>query len=241
LEKFFDKVNHQKLMALLSNTVKDKGTLKLIHAYLKSGIMEGGVVSPRTEGTPQGSPLALRTHLQTLIFPGRYRLKEVSFDYIIKSSIFMINGKSTELGISQAYQPGIYFAAKGKTSAADSGTIDAEVRGLSNTGVSIYTVGKRDQPENGDTGKFCGVYCQAATYTDQADKETIGVQRAIDQQSGPYCAGRIFSKEGSCQKRRNKLRYHLPMIVCGSKSSRRFTISLSQSTRSSPLNIPILN
>ena len=128
LEKFFDKVNHQKLMALLSNTVKDKGTLKLIHAYLKSGIMEGGVVSPRTEGTPQGSPLALRTHLQTLIFPGRYRLKEVSFDYIIKSSIFMINGKSTELGISQAYQPGIYFAAKGKTSAADSGTIDAEVR-----------------------------------------------------------------------------------------------------------------
>ena len=58
LEKFFDKVNHQKLMALLSNTVKDKGTLKLIHAYLKSGIMEGGVVSPRTEGTPQGSPLS---------------------------------------------------------------------------------------------------------------------------------------------------------------------------------------
>ena len=174
--------------------------------------------------------LALRTHLQTLIFPGRYRLKEVSFDYIIKSSIFMINGKSTELGISQAYQPGIYFAAKGKTSAADSGTIDAEVRGLSNTGVSIYTVGKRDQPENGDTGKFCGVYCQAATYTDQADKETIGVQRAIDQRSGPYCAGRIFSKEGSCQKRRNKLRYHLPMIVCGSKSSRRFTISLFRPT-----------
>jgi RNA-directed DNA polymerase len=58
LEKFFDKVNHQKLMALLSATVKDKGTLKLIHAYLKSGIMEGGMVSQRTEGTPQGSPLS---------------------------------------------------------------------------------------------------------------------------------------------------------------------------------------
>jgi RNA-directed DNA polymerase len=58
LEKFFDKVNHQKLMALLSNTVKDKCTLKLINAYLRSGIMEGGVVSQRTEGTPQGSPLS---------------------------------------------------------------------------------------------------------------------------------------------------------------------------------------
>ena len=58
LEKFFDTVNHQKLMALLSNTVKDKRTLKLINAYLRSGIMEGGVVSQRVEGTPQGSPLS---------------------------------------------------------------------------------------------------------------------------------------------------------------------------------------
>jgi RNA-directed DNA polymerase len=57
LEKFFDKVNHQKLMHLLSLKVKDKGTLLLINSYLKSGIMEGGVVSQRIEGTPQGSPL----------------------------------------------------------------------------------------------------------------------------------------------------------------------------------------
>lgn len=58
LEKFFDTVNHQKLMALLSITVKDKGTLKLINAYLRCGIMEGGMVSQRIEGTPQGSPLS---------------------------------------------------------------------------------------------------------------------------------------------------------------------------------------
>ena len=58
LEKFFDRVNHQKLMVLLGNQIKDKRTLKLIHAYLRSGIMEGGVVSQRIEGTPQGSPLS---------------------------------------------------------------------------------------------------------------------------------------------------------------------------------------
>jgi RNA-directed DNA polymerase len=58
LEKFFDRVNHQKLMSLLSRKVKDKRTLRLISAYLKSGIMEGGLISPRTEGTPQGSPLS---------------------------------------------------------------------------------------------------------------------------------------------------------------------------------------
>lgn len=58
LEKFFDRVNHDKLMNLLAAKIKDKRTLKLIRAYLNSGIMENGVVSPRREGTPQGSPLS---------------------------------------------------------------------------------------------------------------------------------------------------------------------------------------
>lgn len=58
LEKFFDRVNHDRLMSVLNRKVADKRTLKLIRAYLTSGIMEGGVASPRTEGTPQGSPLS---------------------------------------------------------------------------------------------------------------------------------------------------------------------------------------
>lgn len=58
LEKFFDTVNHDKLMGLLSKSIKDKRVLKLIRSYLTAGIMEGGIVSQRTEGTPQGSPLS---------------------------------------------------------------------------------------------------------------------------------------------------------------------------------------
>jgi group II intron reverse transcriptase/maturase len=58
LEKFFDKVNHDKLMSLLMRKVKDQATLRLISQYLRSGIMEDGVVSQRVEGTPQGSPLS---------------------------------------------------------------------------------------------------------------------------------------------------------------------------------------
>lgn len=58
LDKFFDRVNHDKLMSLLCVKVKDKRTLKLIRSYLSSGILENGLVSPRTEGTPQGSPLS---------------------------------------------------------------------------------------------------------------------------------------------------------------------------------------
>jgi RNA-directed DNA polymerase len=58
LEKFFDRVNHDVLMARVVRKVKDKRVLKLIRRYLEAGLMEGGVVSARTEGTPQGGPLS---------------------------------------------------------------------------------------------------------------------------------------------------------------------------------------
>ncbi len=58
LEKFFDRVNHDKLMGLLAKRIADKRTLKLIRSYLNSGILEGGLVSQRVEGVPQGSPLS---------------------------------------------------------------------------------------------------------------------------------------------------------------------------------------
>jgi RNA-directed DNA polymerase len=58
LEKFFDRVNHEILMSLVKRKVKDPRVLKLIDSYLKAGMMAGGIVSPRSEGTPQGSPLS---------------------------------------------------------------------------------------------------------------------------------------------------------------------------------------
>ena len=58
LEKFFDRVNHDKLMARIAEGVSDKRLLKLIRAYLRAGVMEDGLVSPVDEGTPQGGPLS---------------------------------------------------------------------------------------------------------------------------------------------------------------------------------------
>lgn len=58
LEKFFDRVNHDQLMARVAREVKDKRVLKLIRAYLNSGVMINGVVVDTEEGTPQGGPLS---------------------------------------------------------------------------------------------------------------------------------------------------------------------------------------
>jgi len=58
LEKFFDRVNHDKLMGQIAKRVDDKRLLKLIRAFLNAGVMENGLVSPSVEGTPQGGPLS---------------------------------------------------------------------------------------------------------------------------------------------------------------------------------------
>jgi RNA-directed DNA polymerase len=58
LEKFFDRVNHDKLMGQIAKRVGDKRLLKLIRGFLNAGVMENGLVSPSVEGTPQGGPLS---------------------------------------------------------------------------------------------------------------------------------------------------------------------------------------
>jgi RNA-directed DNA polymerase len=58
LEKFFDRVTHDKLLAQIARGISDKRMLQLIRAFLRAGVMEGGLVSPVDEGTPQGGPLS---------------------------------------------------------------------------------------------------------------------------------------------------------------------------------------
>ena len=58
LEKFFDKINHDRLMQRLSKGIGDKRLLRLINSFLKAGMMEGGLTDQRISGTPQGGPLS---------------------------------------------------------------------------------------------------------------------------------------------------------------------------------------
>ena len=154
----------------------------------------------------------------------------------------MVNGKITEAGIKQAYQSCSCFTDEGTAAIPDSGTLDEVVWYFSNTGLPLYTASQREQRPDSYSRSFRGFYSQTTTQPDQGGKAVCKVQGDAGQQSSPYCAGRIFSKGRSWQKRRDKLRYHLPMIVCGSKNSLRPFISLFQSTaRMFPLNIPLMN
>lgn len=58
LAKFFDTVNHDRLMSTLERSCRDKMLIRLIRRYLRTGILADGLVTPRDEGTPQGSPLS---------------------------------------------------------------------------------------------------------------------------------------------------------------------------------------
>jgi len=73
LEKFFGRVNHDKLMGQIAKRVEDKRLLKLIRAFLNAGVMENGLVSPSVEGTPQGGPLTPRTQKITRLLRGYRR------------------------------------------------------------------------------------------------------------------------------------------------------------------------
>lgn len=58
IQKYFDTVNHDKLISILRERVNDSTTLHLIRAFLKAGVMENGLTSPTAEGVPQGGPLS---------------------------------------------------------------------------------------------------------------------------------------------------------------------------------------
>ncbi|GAC1507109.1 MAG: hypothetical protein NVS1B6_14820 [Steroidobacteraceae bacterium] len=71
VEKFFDRVNHDLLMAKLSPKIDDGRVLQLIRRYLEAGMMAQGISSPRTEGTPHGGPLTPWTQKITSSLNGR--------------------------------------------------------------------------------------------------------------------------------------------------------------------------
>jgi RNA-directed DNA polymerase len=102
LEKFFDRVSHDKLMARIADRVSDQRLLKLIRAFLKAGVMEGGRVSPVDEGTPQGGPLSpLLSNLVLDQFDRELERRGLRFArYADDSNIYVRSRRAGERGMA---------------------------------------------------------------------------------------------------------------------------------------------
>ena len=155
----------------------------------------------------------------------------------------MINGKVTKLRACETNQSSLYFTEKRNTTFSDCGQVSCYVCHLANSGISLFTTGEDQSGKNTYSGEFGGIYCKIATYSYQKDQNICTFQRDIYQQSCQSSAGGIFSKKGSWRKKRDKLGFLISMIGCGSKSSLRFTISLSlkQLTTITPMSNRLLN
>jgi RNA-directed DNA polymerase len=96
LEKFFDRVNHDKLMGHIAQRVEDKRLLKLIRAFLNAGVMENGLVSPSVEGTPQGGhfrPCSATSYSTNST--GNWSAEAIALFGATATFTFAVNGRGT--------------------------------------------------------------------------------------------------------------------------------------------------
>src|SRR6266852_2564023 len=107
LEKFFDRVNHDKLMGQIAKRVEDKRLLKLIRAFLNAGVMENGLVSPSVEGTPQGGPITPLTQKVTSNLNGWSQAGGrvlQCLTCVLRGNMFMTDGSFDQSGQGSAVE-----------------------------------------------------------------------------------------------------------------------------------------
>src|SRR5437588_9147779 len=140
LEKFFDRVNHDKLMGQIAKRVEDKRLLKLIRAFLNAGVMENGLVSPSVEGTPQGGPLTPLTH--KVISNLNEQLRDCErgtrcMIFVLRSNMFMTDDAFEQSGKGSAAERGAGSAPASSCAFRSSATVVTRVRFVRASSLSL--------------------------------------------------------------------------------------------------------
>jgi len=138
--------------------------------------------------------------------------------------------KITKFGIGRTHQSNLYFIEERNARFSNYEPLDGKIWYIKDSGVPICSAGKSKQRSNCDSGDFGCIYSQTATQFDQLGQKFCKLQKNVHQQSGQNSPGRFSFKKGSCPKNRDKLKYPIAMIDCGSKNFHRFTIFLSLET-----------
>lgn len=139
----------------------------------------------------------------------------------------MIHEKITEHGTGTTDQLCHYLIEKRFVFDGNFECPDHAIWSIQSTGVSLHTNGQKESGFHPNSGTVCGLYGKIGSKPYQTHKNLRLIYGSIDQHGGKNGAGRIFIKTKPWRKRRNELNY--PVLTTGlvSKSSLRFTVSLS--------------
>jgi len=140
LEKFFDRVNHDRLMGQIARRVRDKRLLRLIRSWLKAGVMENGLVGPTDEGTPQGGPLTPLTQKVISNLRGHWLVGGVFLQYLtcaLRGNMFMTDAPINQSGQGSAVERSLHHASEQCCDPRGHAAIIPGVRSVRTAGIPI--------------------------------------------------------------------------------------------------------
>jgi len=233
LEKFFDRVNHDKLMAAMARRVSDKRMLKLIRAILESGVMENGLVSSVEEGTPQGGPFTPLTQKVISSSNGQSRAGEQGtrcLTSVLRSNMYMTYGAFDQGGKGSAAERRSWPSPASCCFTPSSTALVTRVRSVRASSISVPggSVPARS------TGRSHRAY--SADHT-EASAEHGGTAAEVREKQWPdhrSDSDRRVERVSRCSKKawlsraqraaHSKSTFLIRLIACSSQSSRKPTI-----------------
>src|SRR5205809_3448029 len=232
LEKFFDRVNHDQLMAKIAERVSDKRLLKLIRAFLRAGVMEGGLVSPVDEGTPQGGPITPRTQkaissLKEQLWGGEKGTHCLIF--VVNSNTVMSHDPFDQDGEGSPAECRSWTVAASNRASRSSASVVTRVRLVRAPSISLLARGLPTRWTDRSSRSHCANHLEASTANRGTAAEIREKQWPDHWSDRSQRTKRISARPKKAWLNRVKIATHFKfkfpicLIACSSRSSRMHT------------------